>query len=119
MGWTTSSLRPCAYWAIDTHLNFARSLRRAQGFGFVFAAQKQGATQLQQALEKRPANQGDGRFTPTRVGTTCPSDARASVCPVHPHACGDNIFDPLLKVAFGGSPPRVWGQLLWSETPDG
>ena len=44
-----ASLRPCAYWAIDTHLNFARSLRRAQSFGFVFAAQKQGATQLRAA----------------------------------------------------------------------
>ena len=41
-----ASLRPRAYWAIDTHLNFARSLRRAQSFDFVFAAQKQGATQL-------------------------------------------------------------------------
>ena len=44
-----ASLRPRAYWAIDTHLNFARSLRRAQSFDFVFAAQKQGATQLRAA----------------------------------------------------------------------
>ena len=53
-----ASLRPSAYWAIDTHLNFARSLRRAQNFDFVFAAQKQGATQLRAAVE----NLGTGTY---------------------------------------------------------
>jgi GT2 family glycosyltransferase/tetratricopeptide (TPR) repeat protein/2-polyprenyl-3-methyl-5-hydroxy-6-metoxy-1,4-benzoquinol methylase len=39
-------LHPSAFWAIDTHLNFERSLRRARGFDFVFAAQKEGAKRL-------------------------------------------------------------------------
>jgi hypothetical protein len=39
-------LRPCAYWAIDTHLDFARSLERSRAFDFVFAAQRDGAQRL-------------------------------------------------------------------------
>jgi len=39
---------PSAFWAIDTHLNFPRALRRARDFDFVFAAQRQGAEQLRQ-----------------------------------------------------------------------
>ena len=35
-------LKPRAYWAIDTHLNFRRSLKRARGMDFVFAAQRDG-----------------------------------------------------------------------------
>ena len=42
-------LHPSAFWAIDTHLNFPRALRRARDHDFVFAAQKQGAAQLRQA----------------------------------------------------------------------
>jgi len=40
-------LHPSAFWAIDTHLDFARALRRAKEFDFVFAAQKEGAERLQ------------------------------------------------------------------------
>jgi 2-polyprenyl-3-methyl-5-hydroxy-6-metoxy-1,4-benzoquinol methylase len=40
------SLHPCAFWAIDTHLDFAWSLHKANDFDFVFAAQKDGATRL-------------------------------------------------------------------------
>jgi hypothetical protein len=43
-------LRPQAYWAIDTHIDFARELERAAGADFVFAAQRNGAEQLSQAL---------------------------------------------------------------------
>lgn len=39
-------LRPNAYWAIDTHLDFARSLRRARSVDFVFATQRDGARRL-------------------------------------------------------------------------
>jgi O-antigen biosynthesis protein len=39
-------LRPFAYWAIDTHLDFARALRRAGQCDFVFAAQKEGVEQF-------------------------------------------------------------------------
>jgi hypothetical protein len=43
-------LRPQAYWDIDTHIDFARELERAAGADFVFAAQRNGAEQLSQAL---------------------------------------------------------------------
>src|ERR1700730_11819309 len=42
-------LRPCAWWAIDTHLNLEWCLKRAKGFDFVFAAQRDGAEQMQQS----------------------------------------------------------------------
>jgi FkbM family methyltransferase len=42
-------LRPCAYWAIDTHLNLPWYLKRAQDFDFVFAAQRDGAQSLRRA----------------------------------------------------------------------
>jgi GT2 family glycosyltransferase/tetratricopeptide (TPR) repeat protein/2-polyprenyl-3-methyl-5-hydroxy-6-metoxy-1,4-benzoquinol methylase len=41
-------LRPCAWWAIDTHLDFAWCLEKARSFDFVFAAQRDGAEQLRQ-----------------------------------------------------------------------
>jgi 2-polyprenyl-3-methyl-5-hydroxy-6-metoxy-1,4-benzoquinol methylase len=41
------ALRPSAWWAIDTHLNFARCRERATGFDFVFAAQRDGAARIE------------------------------------------------------------------------
>jgi GT2 family glycosyltransferase/2-polyprenyl-3-methyl-5-hydroxy-6-metoxy-1,4-benzoquinol methylase len=41
-------LHPCAWWAIDTHLDFAWCLEKARSFDFVFAAQRDGAEQLRQ-----------------------------------------------------------------------
>jgi GT2 family glycosyltransferase/tetratricopeptide (TPR) repeat protein len=43
-------LRPQAYWAIDTHMDFERERSRAAGADFVFAAQKNGAEQLTKSL---------------------------------------------------------------------
>lgn len=43
-----AELRPNAYWAIDTHLAFSRSLERARSVDFVFAAQRDGARRLVQ-----------------------------------------------------------------------
>src|SRR5258708_4442611 len=40
-------LHPSAWWAIDTHLNFDWCLAKARNFDFVFAAQRDGAEQLQ------------------------------------------------------------------------
>ena len=45
---TGSGFHPSAFWAIDTHLNFPRALRRARDHDFVFAAQKEGAARLRQ-----------------------------------------------------------------------
>ena len=39
-------LRPCAWWAIDTHLNFDWCRAKAQDFDLVFAAQRDGAERL-------------------------------------------------------------------------
>jgi GT2 family glycosyltransferase/tetratricopeptide (TPR) repeat protein/2-polyprenyl-3-methyl-5-hydroxy-6-metoxy-1,4-benzoquinol methylase len=39
-------LRPCAWWAIDTHLNFTSCLEKARGFDLVYAAQRDGAERL-------------------------------------------------------------------------
>ncbi len=39
-------LRPCAWWAIDTHLNYDWCLKRAGDFDFVFAAQRDGAERM-------------------------------------------------------------------------
>jgi len=39
-------LHPSAWWAIDTHMDFAWSLEKARGFDFVFAAQRDGAARL-------------------------------------------------------------------------
>jgi O-antigen biosynthesis protein len=44
-----NSLRPCAWWAIDTHLNWDWYLKRAGAFDFVFTAQRDGAERLQEA----------------------------------------------------------------------
>ncbi len=38
--------RPCAFWAIDTHLNFDRCREKAPRFDVVFAAQRDGAEML-------------------------------------------------------------------------
>jgi GT2 family glycosyltransferase/spore maturation protein CgeB/tetratricopeptide (TPR) repeat protein/protein-L-isoaspartate O-methyltransferase len=40
------NLRPSAWWAIDTHLNFEWCLTKAQDFDYVFAAQRDGAERL-------------------------------------------------------------------------
>ena len=43
------NLRPSAYWAIDTHIDFAWSVEKAQRFDFVFAAQRNGTAHLQES----------------------------------------------------------------------
>jgi FkbM family methyltransferase len=44
-----ADLRPCAWWAIDTHLDFDWYLAKAPDFDYVFAAQRDGAERLRQA----------------------------------------------------------------------
>ena len=51
----------------------------------------------------------NGRFTPTRVGTTQTIDTQAHQAPVHPHACGDHLARVVHGGQSTGSPPRVWG----------
>jgi spore maturation protein CgeB len=57
-------LRPIAWWAIDTHLNFESCLARAKDFDFVFAAQRDGADRLR----------GEGIETATWLPLACDSE---------------------------------------------
>ena len=50
------------------------------------------------------------RFTPTPVGKTANNSDIAAPLPVHPHACGENLFVILLFFGVFGSPPRLWGK---------
>ena len=63
-------------------------------------------------LENQHAMTANGRFTPTRVGTTVRKTGDRASRSVHPHACGDNRVTIAHELAHGGSPPRVWGQLV-------
>ncbi len=42
-------LHPSAWWAIDTHMDFAWALQKSRGFDLVFAAQRDGAEDLRRA----------------------------------------------------------------------
>jgi hypothetical protein len=42
-------LRPCAWWAVHTHLNLDWYRERARDFNFVFTAQRDGAEKMQEA----------------------------------------------------------------------
>ena len=55
---------------------------------------------------------------PTRVGT---SDFRYTLdyaVEDHPHACGDKVVFVVCSSDWGGSSPRVWGQVDMSEKFD-
>jgi len=58
-----------------------------------------------------------GRFTPTRVGTSRFSSSCSTRMSVHPHACGDKRRMFCASMADVGSPPRVWGQVLFPVLP--
>ena len=49
------------------------------------------------------------RFTPTRVGTTSPTEPARRHRAVHPHARGDDVSLADLTLISPGSPPRAWG----------
>ena len=42
-------LRPAAWWAIDTHMDFAWCKNKSQGFDNAFTAQRDGAEELRRA----------------------------------------------------------------------
>src|SRR5690606_23826262 len=50
----------------------------------------------------------DGRYTPTRVGTTSAWPLRMSVPSVHPHARGDDLATTPCGPSATGTPPRAW-----------
>ena len=49
------------------------------------------------------------RFTPTCVGSTCPTRKTQSGISVHPHMCGEYVLSHVADAACAGSPPHVWG----------
>ena len=56
------------------------------------------------------ADDGDGRFTPTGVGTIAPVAREMRKSSVHPHGRGDNLRVDASAEQTDGSPPRAWGQ---------
>ncbi len=52
------------------------------------------------------------RFTPTPVGNARRRDETCTQAAVHPHACGECVFDRFERVCVSGSPPRLWGMPL-------
>ena len=55
------------------------------------------------------ARAGAARFTPTPVGNASRAREHTSRSSVHPHACGERVFDKAGRFRVGGSPPRLWG----------
>ena len=53
------------------------------------------------------------RFTPTCVGKTTSPSLGLKLSSVHPHVCGENPASQGETMAQAGSPPRVWGKLLF------
>ncbi len=51
------------------------------------------------------------RYTPTRVGRTCPPPIQNQNLAVHPHPRGENPSKTLCKFSPAGTPPPAWGQL--------
>ena len=52
-------------------------------------------------------------ITPTCVGKAVPECARCPVLQDHPHMWGESPGRPVGKGRPRGSPPHVWGKLLW------
>ena len=46
---------------------------------------------------------------PTRVGNIGPGREATRYVPVHPHTCGEHVFNILLFICAFGSSPHVWG----------
>ena len=52
------------------------------------------------------------RFIPTGVGNANREEIAMTTQPVHPHGCGERIFDLIERSAIRGSSPRMWGTPL-------
>ncbi len=61
---------------------------------------------------RRPLGTGQRgtRFTPTCVGTACPSHPYRPCPPVHPHMRGDGLIPVKSSSTSAGSPPHAWGR---------
>ena len=54
------------------------------------------------------------RIIPTRVGTSPFAVFKKGKLKDHPHACGDKVYQVVLKLRSIGSSPRVWGQVVFN-----
>ena len=52
------------------------------------------------------------RFTPTRVGTTKPTQSPPHAATVHPHTRGDDVSSHTIAPSLVGSPPHAWGRRI-------
>ena len=50
------------------------------------------------------------RFIPTHVGKTFTTHSGTFLTPVHPQACGENLFSFIQCLPQFGSSPRMWGK---------
>ncbi len=60
--------------------------------------------------------QGDGRFTPTRVGRFCHGGILCLDGSVHPHTRGEIMVRPIGSIPRYGSPPHAWGDSVRDES---
>ena len=58
----------------------------------------------------------ESRFIPTRVGNSAKLTSVRWVDTVHPHACGELLFNYNPQPINIGSSPRVWGTLCSSQS---
>ncbi|CAK7035449.1 MAG: hypothetical protein DESF_01487 [Desulfovibrio sp.] len=57
------------------------------------------------------------RFIPTPVGNTSSGDAFLHTSSVHPHACGEHLWQWYAATLRAGSSPRLWGTLNYGQSP--
>ena len=58
------------------------------------------------------------RFIPTHVGNSIVNRPLSRLQPVHPHACGELIFNQILQIVSFGSSPRMWGTHFQPNPPN-
>src|SRR5690606_7189550 len=105
VGTTAQRQAGAGWWPVHPHVrgdNSSRAVSRPSGPGSPPRAWGQ------RRLLGAPA--GDGRFTPTCVGTTRSGWRPSSGSAVHPHVRGDNDTTGASTTSTRGSPPRAWGQ---------
>ncbi len=56
--------------------------------------------------------QTEPRFIPTHVGNTAAHGHGPDAGPVHPHACGEHMYQEARQKGLTGSSPRMWGTRL-------
>ena len=58
---------------------------------------------------QRREERKERRFIPTHVGNMMQKMSSASISAVHPHACGEHLFNFMITSPGTGSSPCMWG----------